>query len=143
VARLVDGLLEAPAAPPSTASDGVSLRKSPSDTLTQAGALVGTLLYMAPELLGGANLAQPRSDIFSFGVMAYEVLTGTLPFEEPALVMAARSRGLLRVEPLDTMCPGLAPALARLLERCLSLDPATRPTAIALSEALGKIQSPR
>jgi hypothetical protein len=70
------------------------------------------------------------------------VLTGTLPFEEPPPGMAARSRGVLRVQPLDTMCDGLAPALARLLERCLSLDPASRPTAIALSEALGKIQIP-
>ena len=143
VARLVEGPREAPSAPPSTSSDGVNYRKSPSDTLTQAGALVGTLLYMAPELLGGANLAQPPSDIFSFGVMVYEVLTGTLPFKEPPLVMAARSRGLLRVEPLDTMCPGLPPALARLLERCLSLDPEARPTAIKLSDALGKIQTPR
>ncbi|MFS8067026.1 MAG: protein kinase domain-containing protein [Byssovorax sp.] len=143
VARVVDGPLEAPWAPPSTSSDGGNSRKSPSDTLTQAGALVGTLLYMAPELLGGANLAQPPSDIFSFGVMAYEVLTGTLPFDEPPLVMAARSRGLLRVKPLDTMCPGLAPALARLLERCLSLDPEARPTAIKLSDALGTIQIPR
>ncbi|MEO5730147.1 MAG: protein kinase, partial [Byssovorax sp.] len=87
--------------------------------------------------------AQPPSDIFSFGVMAYEVLTGTLPFDEPPLVMAARSRGLLQVKPLDTMCPGLPSALARLLERCLSLDPETRPTAIKLSDALGKIQIPR
>jgi PAS domain S-box-containing protein len=125
---------------PAAASNGENRRGRPSDSLTQVGALVGTLPYMAPELLGGANLAQPPSDIFSFGLMAHEVLTGTLPFEEPPLLMAARGYSAPRLEPLDTLCRGLSPALARLLERCLDNDPASRPTAVELSGALGKIQ---
>ena len=125
---------------PAAASNGEDRRGRPSDSLTQVGALVGTLPYMAPELIGGANLAQPPSDIFSFGLMAYEVLTGTPPFEEPPLLMAARGYSAPRPEPLDSLCSGLSPALARLLERCLVADPASRPTAFELSGALGKIQ---
>ena len=136
--RPLDGLLTAPLSP--TASTGAAWQSRPSDTLTQAGALVGTPLYMAPELLRGAKLAQPSSDIFSFGLMAYEVLTGTLPFAEPPMILVARDRSKLRFEPLDAACPGLPPELARLLERCLVVDPALRPTADALSRAFGALQ---
>jgi serine/threonine protein kinase len=61
-----------------------------------------------------------------------------MPFERPPLLLAERG-GELRFKPLDTMCRGLSPALSRLLERCLAIDPASRPTAVELSGALGKI----
>lgn len=128
----------APPSLPPAAPDGANRQSRRADTLTQAGMLVGTLYYMAPELRGGAHLAQPPSDIFSFGIMAYEVLAGTMPFESPPLFLAKRG-GELRFKPLDTMCRGLSPALSRLLERCLAIDPASRPTAVELSGALGKI----
>ena len=121
----------------STAPDSPNRRSRPSDKLTQAGTLVGTLHYMAPELLAGGNLAQPPSDIFSFGLMAYEVLAGALPFDEPPLLMMEKQRTPVSVRPLDIVCRGLSSPLARLFERCLSLDPATRPTAAELSSALG------
>ena len=121
----------AEAKPPSRSSDGV----------TQAGALVGTPLYMAPELSGGTSRAQPPSDIFSFGVMAYEVLTGALPFDEPPMLLLDRGRGKLPVKPLGAMCRGISPLLARLLERCLAVEPDARPTAVELVEAFSKVQS--
>jgi PAS domain S-box-containing protein len=126
---------------PAAAPDGLKPPSRPSDGVTQIGALVGTPLYMAPELAKGTNLAQPPSDIFSFGIMAYEVLTGTLPFEEPPLVLLARPDGALHVKPLGARCPGLSPSLARLLERCLDVNPELRPKASELSVALGKIPS--
>ena len=141
VSPALDASPGARSARPPAGPDDANPQGRRSDTLTQAGALVGTLLYMAPELVGGANLAQPPSDVFSFGLMAYEVLSGTLPFEEPPLLMAARGDRGPRVEPLDTLCPGLSPALARLLERCLDNDPASRPTAVELSGALGESQT--
>jgi serine/threonine-protein kinase len=52
--------------------------KDISSTFTQEGALSGTLVYMSPEQLRGEP-ADPRSDIFSFGVMLFEMLTGVHP----------------------------------------------------------------
>lgn len=138
----LEALLGARSRRHATSSSEESPQSQPGDELTQAGALVGTLLYMAPELLAGASLAQPSSDIFSFGLMAYEILTGTLPFEEPPLILAARDRGRLRFTPLDEMCPTLSPSLASLLERCLTVNPAGRPTAAELSAALGGFRPP-
>ncbi len=126
---------------PSAAAEVVKPPSHPSDGVTQAGALVGTPLYMAPELSGGTNRAQPPSDIFSFGVMAYEVLTGALPFDEPPMILLGRGRGALPIKPLGAVCRGLSPLLARLLERCMAVDPELRPTAVELVEAFRQLQS--
>ena len=125
-------------APPGSAFPENGRRPRSQDELTQAGMLLGTLLYMAPELRGGANLAHPPADIFSFGVMTYEVLTGVLPFEELPLLrhhIAGESAGF---PPLDSLCPGLSGDLARILEACLSMDPSRRPTAVDLVVALNQ-----
>lgn len=123
-----------PGSPPQEASR----RRNAPEELTQAGALLGTLRYMAPELCGGAQLAHPPSDIFSFGVMAYEVLTGSFPFEELPLLRSARSPAEPSVRPLIQLCPGLPPALAHELERCLAMDPRRRPPAHELAAVLGQ-----
>ena len=94
---------------------------------------------MAPEMLMGARHALPPSDIFSFGVMAYEVLTGVLPFAEPPPLLAARSPGGLTFVPLTTRCPELAPGIARAVERCLSEQPTLRPGS---EELLGLFSDP-
>jgi serine/threonine protein kinase len=138
IARPVDALRGAPPARPPAAPDGENRRGRRSEKLTPAGAVVGTLFYMAPEVYRGAHLAQPPADIFSFGIMAYEVLAGTMPFDRPPLLLA-RHGGELQCKPLDTMCRGLSQVLSRLLERCLAIDPASRPTAVELSAALGEI----
>ena len=132
---------------PSAASPGDGARSSRSsvrrrraaDELTQLGALLGTPHYMAPELCHGANLARPPADIFSFGVMAYEVLTGTLPFNEPPPILFARWGNALTFTPIDRLCRRLALDLARIFERCLESDPARRPTAVELLHALGRV----
>ncbi len=105
------------------------LRRSSAE-LTSAGMLLGTLLYMAPELRGGAHLAQPPADIFSFGVMAYEVLTKTMPFDE--IPLFGMHDTALRFAPLQSLCPGLSPALVQALEACLAAEPTQRPTAAEL-----------
>lgn len=91
---------------------------------------------MAPELCYGANLAHQPADIFSFGVMAYELLTGLLPFAEPAPILFARGGGEINFAPIDSLCQRLNPRLARFLERCLEVDPADRPKAEELLRAL-------
>jgi tRNA A-37 threonylcarbamoyl transferase component Bud32 len=109
--------------------------KETDETLTQAitgeGEIVGTLQYMSPEQLQGKE-ADARSDLFSFGCVLYEMLSGRRPFEGPnaATVIAA----ILDKEPAPLAVP---PALERVVRTCLSKDPANRfQTALELKRAL-------
>ncbi len=90
---------------------------------------------MAPELAGGSLRAQPSSDIWSFGVIAYELLRGQLPFAEPP-VLAKRKGKPEPIKQLDEQHSQLARPLIDLLNRCLQTDPAARPSAHELSEGL-------
>lgn len=125
----------------SSSSNSSWRRRRSSDELTQFGALLGTPHYMAPELCQGASLARPPADIFSFGVMAYEVLTGSLPFAEPPPLLFAHGASALTFAPLDRLCQRLKPELARFLERCLEIDPARRPHTEELLRAFTRVPS--
>ena len=93
-------------------------------------------MYMAPELSFGSRQAQPASDIFSFGVLAYELITKEMPFKKPTVGSAGRPEAL-PIPPGLRLCPQLGPELIFLLESALSADPAQRPTAAQLAQALG------
>ena len=88
---------------------------------TAIGVTVGTPSYMSPEQVSAGSL-DVRSDIFSFGVMLYEMLAGAPPFqaESQAQLMAA----VLRDEPpsLLDVCPELPPEVERIVLRCLRKD---------------------
>ena len=91
---------------------------------TQDGVILGTAAYMSPEQARGANLDR-RTDIFSFGVVLFEMLTGGRPFGGPTMsdVMAA----ILKEEPDQATLPGdTPPAIRLLLRRCLAKDPKQR-----------------
>jgi serine/threonine-protein kinase len=103
--------------------------------LTQTGVIMGTPLYMAPELVKGAKLARPASDIFSLGVVAYELLTGELPSPQPPIFLSLRS-GQRWYAPLSNRCPDLPIRLVELIERCLDAAPERRPTAQVICDAL-------
>lgn len=96
-------------------------------TLTQAGTSIGTPTYMAPEQALGDPDTDHRADIYSFGAMAYELLTGQPPFTatNPSKMLAAH----LGEPPRDirTLRPDTPPALADLVMQCLAKDPAGRP----------------
>lgn len=113
-----------------------------SEELTQAGAILGTPLYMAPELRSGAHQALPSSDVFSFGMVAYEVLTGSLPFEQPPLLWESLGIVSPTMIPLQKRCAGLHPLLCAVLEACLSVDPLQRPTAADLVRVLTSVMAP-
>src|SRR5215467_8176606 len=99
--------------------------------LTRAGMILGTLQYMSPEQLQGKEV-DVRSDLFSFGCVLYEMLTGRRAFEgeNPATVIAA----VVEREPLPLE---ISPPLDRVVMRCLAKDPDRRfQTAIDLKTAL-------
>jgi serine/threonine protein kinase/Tol biopolymer transport system component len=99
--------------------------------LTVAGSILGTVQYMSPEQLQSKSV-DARSDLFSFGCVLYELLTGKRAFEgeNPASVIAA----VLEREPAPLE---ISPPLDRVVERCLAKDPDRRfQTAIDLKAAL-------
>lgn len=70
---------------------GIARMVSAMTALTRTGGMVGTLDYIAPEQIQGAHEVDARADIYSFGAMAYQTLTGELPFKHRnpgALIMA-------------------------------------------------------
>ncbi|HVH26654.1 MAG TPA: protein kinase [Vicinamibacterales bacterium] len=120
--KLLDfGLAKLKAAAPPT-----SLSALPTHAdLTAQGTLLGTLQYMAPEQLEGKDV-DARTDIFAFGAVLYEMLTGRKAFEGESqaslisAIMSAEPQPLLRLLPLT------APALDYVVRRCLAKDPDQR-----------------
>jgi Tol biopolymer transport system component len=108
----------APAAAASTAA-------SPTELNTELGTVMGTVGYMAPEQVKGVP-ADPRADIFSFGCVLYEMLTGRRAFDRatPAETMTA----ILRDDPGVPTAEdsGLPPALEQLVRHCLEKQPQER-----------------
>jgi Tol biopolymer transport system component len=96
----------------------------PPQGLTQAGTLVGTAGYMSPEQVNGLAL-DPRSDLFSFGIILVEMLTGKAPFRRASLVETMHA--ILKDDPPE-LGPELRlpPVLERTLHRCLEKDPKQR-----------------
>src|SRR5204862_8224826 len=89
-----------------------------AEAVTLAGAIVGTMAYASPEQIE-AKPVDARSDVFSFGAMFYEMLTGRRPFqgESQLSTMAAILRDT--PQPVVTVRPGLPAELGRILQRCL------------------------
>jgi Tol biopolymer transport system component len=101
-----------------------SLTSAPSP-LTQKGTFVGTCQYMAPEVLQGAE-ADARSDIFSFGCVLYEMVTGKRAFEAKTQLGVLSAILEKEPEPISTVQPLVSPALDRLVQGCMIKDPAER-----------------
>lgn len=94
-------------------------------TMTQTGALMGTPHYMSPEQVMGRRVDE-RSDLFSLGVILYELLAGAPPYagDSPFEVMMVRTRAPPRS--VRDVNPAVPARLAAVLDRCLAVDPAQR-----------------
>jgi serine/threonine-protein kinase len=97
--------------------------------VTRAGRVMGTPTYMAPELAQDGVPIHSSTDMYSFGVMAHELLVGRPPFRDPLFVRAVHGRSLPPPTSLSIARPRLDKTVADFVDRCLSLDPAGRPTA--------------
>jgi serine/threonine-protein kinase len=93
--------------------------------ITQAGSVLGTAAYLAPEQAHG-EVATPRSDLYGLGVVTYQLLAGRLPYEATSLTELALAQQREHPPRLDEVNPVVPPALADAVDRALELDPADR-----------------
>jgi serine/threonine-protein kinase len=104
--------------------------------LREAQAREGTPAYMAPEQLAGTEVTA-RSDIYSLGLVLYEMFAGKRPFEAGTLAEMIRLQQQTTPASLLTVAKDVDPAVERVIQRCLAADPRQRPaTALAVAAAL-------
>ena len=124
-----------------TGNDAVALpTRTVTHPMTEEGVVLGTLPYMAPEQIEGKP-ADARTDVFAFGAVFFEMLTGRRAF---AAASAARTMtAILEGEPssVSSLRPEVPPALDRLVKKCLAKDPDARwQTARDLADELAWIR---
>jgi eukaryotic-like serine/threonine-protein kinase len=93
--------------------------------ITQVGSVLGTAAYLAPEQAAGEE-AGPRSDIYSLGVVAYQLLTGRLPYEAQSLTELALKQQRERPPLLDEAVEDVPHGVAQAVARALQLEPDRR-----------------
>ena len=109
-------------------------------SLTHAGVLVGTPLYLAPELWSGKP-ASPQADVYALGAMIYELCTGVAPYEAEDIEKLAIMIAAKDIVPIQTHVPAIDARFAAVITRCLARDPASRPKdGEAVREALEKLR---
>jgi formylglycine-generating enzyme required for sulfatase activity len=96
-----------------------------SEKLTQTGSLIGTPHYMSPEQVRGEKI-DGRSDIYSLGVILYELLAGVRPFEADESIAILHKHVYEAPTPLDQLRPGLSGPTLHVVNSCLQKEPARR-----------------
>jgi eukaryotic-like serine/threonine-protein kinase len=111
-------------------------RAAGQSSITQVGSVLGTAAYLAPEQARGEE-AGPRADIYSLGVVAYQLISGRLPYEASSLSELALKQQRESPIPLDQLNPQVSRGLAQAVGFALALDQRNRPPdTITFSEAL-------
>jgi hypothetical protein len=126
-----------------TVSTSTAHSGSSSSSSTSTGLALGTPTYMAPEQATADPSMDHRVDIYAFGIMAYEMLTGQPPFtnRSPQAVLAAHVTE--EPEPVERRRPTVPPQLCALIARCLEKHPADRPqSAGEIMQALDAMATP-
>jgi eukaryotic-like serine/threonine-protein kinase len=98
---------------------------SGASQITQAGSVLGTAAYLAPEQASGAVVG-PQADLYGLGVVAYQLLAGRLPYDASSLTELAMMQQRQYPPRLDELAPEVPAALALAIERALELDPGER-----------------
>jgi serine/threonine protein kinase/formylglycine-generating enzyme required for sulfatase activity len=104
--------------------EGAQQPPSPPAPGTETGALLGTPYYMAPEAWRGQ--ASYAADVYSLGVLLYELCTGRVPFHDVLREELSRRVQGQDAPPLENDAPDVPPAFAAVIDRCLARDPAAR-----------------
>ena len=111
-------------------------RAADQSSITQVGSVLGTAAYLAPEQARGEE-AGPRADLYSLGVVAYQLLSGRLPYEANSLSELALKQQRESPIPLDELNPRIPHALAQAVAMALAMDQEARPAdAMVFAEAI-------
>jgi predicted Ser/Thr protein kinase len=104
---------------------GIAHRDDVAAPDTDPGKVVGTAHFMSPEQAAGGHI-DGRSDLYALGVVGYLALSGRLPFEAPNVPALLVRQATESPQSIMRVAPGLPPALATAIDRCLERDPADR-----------------
>lgn len=97
------------------------------NTLTQVGAIIGTPRYMSPEQCTGTAPLTPASDVYSLGIILYEMLTGAVPFSADTPLAVALKQVTEPPRPPTEVAPATPAELERVVLHALAKDPGARP----------------
>jgi len=114
-----------------------------AETITAPATTMGSPVYMSPEQMESARDVDARSDVWSLGVLMYELLAGKLPFVGDSMVQLSVLVRERREEPLERVAPGVPEGLARVITRCLEKKADARFASVAdLAAALAPYAPP-
>ncbi|GMU53993.1 MAG: hypothetical protein AMXMBFR33_31390 [Candidatus Xenobia bacterium] len=119
-----ENILIDPSGTPRLLDFGLARRREAS-TFTEPGTVIGTVHYMSPEQIAGHEL-DSRTDLYSLGVILYELLSGRLPFDSPELVSVLYAILHEPPVPLHQHCPWLPQPVVEMTMRLLEKEPADR-----------------
>jgi tetratricopeptide (TPR) repeat protein/predicted Ser/Thr protein kinase len=95
------------------------------DGMTRTGAMLGTIEYMSPEQAQGKDV-KASSDVFTFGLILYELLAGVTPFHAESAIASLLMRSQQRAVPLADVARNVPGTLSNIVSKCLETDPAKR-----------------
>lgn len=124
--------------PVDSASDS-SLASEPQGLLTRGGFLAGTPAYMAPELARAGARATRAADLYSLGIVAWELLTRSRPYHQAVAMQVMQGEVPEAAPSLTSRLPSADPDLVRLVDACLALAPEDRPSAHDVADSLDHI----